>query len=98
MSIIPFYQVFTALGLVATAYVGIEVLTFFITYARLGSLQRYNRHEKSWALVTGATSSIGVEFARELCQQGFNVIIHGRSSTRLEKVKTELNKEFPTAL
>ncbi len=95
MSTTPFYIVFTAIGLLAAAYFALEVLKFVFPYTRPGSLQRYNRDPKTWALVTGATSGIGTEFARELCQQGFNVIIHGRSSTKLDKIKAELAEEFP---
>jgi 17beta-estradiol 17-dehydrogenase / very-long-chain 3-oxoacyl-CoA reductase len=86
MSITPFYVLLTTIGLLTVAYVAIEVLKLIINYARPGSLHRYNHH-KNWALVTGATSGIDTEFARELCQQGFNVIIHGRSSTKLETIK-----------
>jgi len=97
MSITPFYILFTAIGLLVAAYFMVEVLMFIITYARSGSLHRYNKDQKSWALVTGASGGIGAEFARELCQQGFNVIIHDRSSTKLENIKAELTEEFPNS-
>jgi 17beta-estradiol 17-dehydrogenase / very-long-chain 3-oxoacyl-CoA reductase len=98
MSITPFYITFTTIGLLVAAYFAVEVLKFIVTFARSGSLHQYNHHQKSFALVTGATGGIGAGFAGELCQQGFNVIIHGRSSTKLERIKAELNKEFPDSI
>ncbi|QTA38127.1 SDR family oxidoreductase [Thermosipho ferrireducens] len=45
----------------------------------------------SWALVTGASSGIGEEFAFQLAQKKINLIIHGRNVERLEKIKEELS-------
>lgn len=44
---------------------------------------------------TGSTDGIGKGFAEELCERGFNVIIHGRNQHKLEAVKTDLNKRWP---
>jgi len=38
----------------------------------------------SWALVTGASSGIGAEFALQLASQGHNVALVGRDAERLE--------------
>lgn len=46
---------------------------------------------QSLALVTGASSGIGMVYARELLKQGFDVIAVGRRKERLE----ELAAEFP---
>ncbi|CAM6083627.1 unnamed protein product [Calypogeia fissa] len=40
-------------------------------------------------------SGIGLGYAKELCRQGFNVIIHGCSSTKLEKVEGDQKRECP---
>lgn len=42
------------------------------------------------ALVTGATSGIGVEIARQLVRDGFHVVVSGRSSERGDRVVSEL--------
>ncbi len=39
----------------------------------------------SWALVTGGASGIGLEFARQLGQKGFNVLIMGRNAGENER-------------
>ena len=69
-------------------------------FLRPSSLKRYNRSSDgkspaSWALVTGASDGIGKGFAEELCNRGFNVVLHGRNETKLNAVKQELLKQWP---
>ncbi|KAJ4827676.1 hypothetical protein Tsubulata_041147 [Turnera subulata] len=49
----------------------------------------------SWALVTGATDGIGKAFARQLAQEGLNLILVGRNPTKLDTVSSEILAEFP---
>ena len=46
--------------------------------------------EKKTILITGSTDGIGLETARLLVSEGHNVLIHGRSQAKLEKVSEEL--------
>lgn len=43
------------------------------------------------ALVTGASSGIGADIAKELSKRGFDLILVSRRKTRLAKLKSELN-------
>lgn len=47
-----------------------------------------------WAIVTGATSGIGLEIACQLASVGINLIISGRSATTLTSVKNQLKNTF----
>ncbi|MEN7538202.1 SDR family NAD(P)-dependent oxidoreductase [Aurantiacibacter sp. DGU5] len=43
-----------------------------------------------WALVTGASGGMGVEFASLLAERGYNLVLTARSADRLEKVASNL--------
>lgn len=49
------------------------------------------------ALVTGATSGIGVEIARRLASDGFSVVVSGRSVERGRQVASEVDAVFVPA-
>ena len=51
-----------------------------------------------WALVTGASSGIGRDMSRYLYSLGYNLIIVARDLERLEKLKTELEKNKDTEI
>jgi len=54
-------------------------------------LDRYKSND-SWALVTGSSDGIGLGFVRVLAGAGFNVILCGRNSAKLEGVLEGLPK------
>lgn len=47
-----------------------------------------------WALVTGASSGIGAEFARQLASAGLNVILVARRKSRLDELSAEITKSY----
>src|ERR671937_406280 len=46
-----------------------------------------------WALVTGASSGIGKEFARQLAAQGVNLVLTSRRLNELEALGRELAQQ-----
>lgn len=52
--------------------------------------QRLRDRYGDWAVVTGASSGIGAELARQLAQAGFHLVIHGRDAGKLAQLQGEL--------
>jgi len=51
-----------------------------------------------WALVTGASSGMGVEFARQLAKLGCNLVLVARRKLRLDELATELTAQHAVAV
>eukprot|EP01098_Paradermamoeba_levis_P013325 TRINITY_DN6057_c0_g1_i1.p1 TRINITY_DN6057_c0_g1~~TRINITY_DN6057_c0_g1_i1.p1 ORF type:complete len:271 (-),score=93.76 TRINITY_DN6057_c0_g1_i1:78-890(-) len=47
-----------------------------------------------WALITGASSGLGKEFARQLASKGFNCVITARREKEMEETKSLLESQF----
>jgi 17beta-estradiol 17-dehydrogenase / very-long-chain 3-oxoacyl-CoA reductase len=85
---------FGLFGLAKLAYNTACVL--WLQLLRPSQLHKYRHADSgSWALVTGASDGIGLELARELLAQGFNVFIHGRNKSKLEGVQKSLKEQHP---
>lgn len=53
-----------------------------------------NTENKSWVLVTGASSGFGVEFAKQFAAQGRHLILVARTQSKLESLAVELRRDF----
>jgi len=49
---------------------------------------------KRYALITGASAGIGKEFAVQLAQQGWGLVLTARRQDTLEQISSELSKEY----
>ena len=47
-----------------------------------------------YALITGASSGIGLEIAKSLAQRNFNLVLTARSNETLKKISKEISKKF----
>ncbi|WP_395733498.1 SDR family NAD(P)-dependent oxidoreductase [Prosthecobacter sp.] len=52
-------------------------------------------NNKTWALITGASSGFGEEFARQYAAQGHSLILVARRKDRLEKLAESLRPRHP---
>lgn len=48
----------------------------------------------SWAVITGASSGIGVEFAHQIAEKGLNVVLVARRKELMESLATELSAKY----
>ncbi|GAA4406573.1 SDR family oxidoreductase [Nibrella viscosa] len=51
-----------------------------------------------WAIVTGASSGIGLELAQQLAGAGLNLVINARKADRLEPVAHQLKTEYSSKI
>ena len=49
---------------------------------------------KYYAVITGASSGLGTEFARIFAEKGFNLLIIARRRDRLEKLSAEIKGRY----
>lgn len=47
---------------------------------------------EKWAVVTGASSGIGLDIARQLAERGYHLVLVARSKETLQKVQNELQR------
>ncbi|ETS87871.1 hypothetical protein PFICI_01699 [Pestalotiopsis fici W106-1] len=77
----------------------VKIFNLLALYLRPSGLGRFihksRNGDRPWAMVTGATSGIGLAFAHELASHGFNVVIHGRNHDKLSRVLSQLQAAFP---
>lgn len=88
-------------------FVRIMVVQFIIplikyVYILYGPNNAINRHLKpktdqnSWAIVTGGTNGIGLEYSRQLLEYGYCLLIISRDELTLQRVKEDLIKNNPS--
>ncbi|MEM7608149.1 MAG: SDR family NAD(P)-dependent oxidoreductase, partial [Myxococcota bacterium] len=47
----------------------------------------------TWALVVGGSTTIGAEFAGQLAERGFNLVLVARGASRLESLASDLRRQ-----
>ncbi len=53
------------------------------------------RKYEGYALITGGSSGIGLEFARKLAAEGYSLVLVARNLTKLKEVAIELKQKYP---
>ena len=57
-------------------------------------MNQMKTRDKSWVLVTGASSGFGEEFARQYAEQGHPLVLVARRLDRLQRLTEELRRQF----
>ena len=52
--------------------------------------------KKRYALITGASGGVGKAFANVLAEQGYSLVLTGRSEEKLSRLKAELSEKYGT--
>eukprot|EP00112_Aurelia_sp_Birch-Aquarium-sp1_P005305 Seg160.1 transcript_id=Seg160.1/GoldUCD/mRNA.D3Y31 product="Hydroxysteroid dehydrogenase-like protein 1" protein_id=Seg160.1/GoldUCD/D3Y31 len=61
---------------------------------KLWNIKDFRSRYGEWAVITGASEGIGRAYSIELAKRGMNVVLMSRSYSKLEKVATEIEKNF----
>lgn len=87
----------TALACLGAAYASVQafkVARFVWRHYLRPPTNLQKRYGSGWAVVTGATSGVGLGCARELASQGFNIVLMARTVKDLESVAQELQDTY----
>jgi len=60
----------------------------------MAEMNQMKTRDKSWVLVTGASSGFGEEFARQYAEQGHSLVLVARRLDRLQKLAEALRQQF----
>ncbi|MFC1555751.1 SDR family NAD(P)-dependent oxidoreductase [candidate division KSB1 bacterium] len=57
-------------------------------------MENFKKKYGPWALISGASSGLGAEYARQLAPKGMNLILVARRKDRLDTLAKELSEEY----
>eukprot|EP01016_Furgasonia_blochmanni_P036305 TRINITY_DN4133_c0_g1_i4.p1 TRINITY_DN4133_c0_g1~~TRINITY_DN4133_c0_g1_i4.p1 ORF type:complete len:307 (+),score=55.75 TRINITY_DN4133_c0_g1_i4:50-970(+) len=84
------------LGALSVASRTFRFLRWFRVMFLMRKLNLINRYgANSWAVVTGASDGMGREFAVQLAQEGFNIVLHGRDQAKTAAVEQLVKQANP---
>lgn len=91
------YYLFPAIiGILCLVVMIYRFIHFLIPYIMPSKLSSYLR-PRAYAVVTGATDGIGRAMALELAKTGFNIILHGRNTTKLLALERQIKLQYPAS-
>lgn len=82
---------------------GFKITLFIISLTRLlldlmvfpsKSMKIYGANKGCYALITGSSDGIGKEFAIQLAERGFNLLLISRTSSKLEELKKTIENQY----
>lgn len=79
---------------VLTVYLGLAGLSLALTVYHKWNFRMVKPQEGHFALVTGATSGLGEEIARQLAAKGYSLVLASRTESSLEVMAKKIRNEF----
>ena len=58
-------------------------------------MNKFTRKYGEWALITGASKGIGLEFSRQIAAHGLNVVLVARSENSLKQLSSSIESDYP---
>lgn len=55
---------------------------------------KYGSKKGTWALVTGSSDGLGLEFSKQLAAKGFNIVLASRTESKLQALASEITEMF----
>ena len=87
-------QILLAIGATCSLWILYRIAHFIIPYLLPSKIKEYHSNG-TYALVSGSTDGIGKAIAIELAGKGFNLILHGRNTEKLQTVEQEIKSLNP---
>ena len=102
-------KVVTVIGYIALANLTYKILRFLQFNLRSSGLPKYGKDHRvylkntsskhhPWVLITGASDGLGLVLVEEFAARGFNVVIHGRNSQKLNGIKERIEAKYPISI
>jgi len=86
-------------GIVSLSYhVGFKSLRFLLKWlynkCQGASKRILNPGPNDYAVITGASDGIGLEFAKQLAEKGYNLVLLSRTEEKLKRVAREIQAQY----
>ncbi|KUJ10521.1 NAD(P)-binding protein [Mollisia scopiformis] len=83
---------------IGAVFLGIKIFNYIRLLLSLfvlsGKNLRTYGNKGTWAVITGASDGLGKEYAIQLAQKGFNLVLISRTESKLQTLSTEITQKY----